>query len=59
MKRPGETLQNLPYFWNIKSQVGFFRAMYFILSPNECPALCRHIPGQFIRGKNKVARNEK
>ena len=36
-----------------------FTLLYF--SPNECPGLCWHRPGAraFIRGKNKVAKNEK
>ena len=47
MKWPSETLQNLPYFWNMKTHVVFFIFIlcYFIFFPNECPGLCRHRPG--------------
>ena len=36
MKCSSETLQNLPYFWNMKTHVDFFILCYFIFSPNEC-----------------------
>ena len=37
MKLSNEMLQNLPYFWNMKTQVVSFISCYFIFSPNECP----------------------
>ena len=62
MKLSSETLQNLPYFWNMKPHVvffSFFISGYFIVFPNECPGLCQQRPGAFIKEKYRVARNEK
>ena len=59
MKCSSEMLQNLPYFWNMRTYVGFFILCYFIFPPNECPDLCRYRPRACIREANKVARNEK
>ena len=41
MKWPSEMLQNLPYFWNMKTHVCsfFFISCYFIFFSNECPGL--------------------
>ena len=55
MKSSRKTLQNLPYFWNMKTHVVFF-VFHFVLLyffPNECPGLCRHRRRAFIREKIK------
>jgi len=50
MKCSSEMLQNLPYFWNMKTHVHSF--FYSIFSPNECPGPCRrHRPGHFKEKK--------
>ena len=41
-----ETLQNLPYFWNMKIQIGFFFSNFGFVT-NGCP------------GQSKVAQNDK
>ena len=53
-------IQNLPYLWNMKTHVVFFifHFVQIFVFPNECPGLCRHIPGHSL-GKNFLARNEK
>ena len=39
MKCSSETIQNLPYFWNMKNHVDFFIFHFILLYffPNECP----------------------
>ena len=55
MKWPCEMLQNLPYFWNTKTHIVFFRfsfrATYFILSLMNAQV--------YVGTTNKVAQNEK
>ena len=61
MKCPRKTLQNLLYFWNMKTHVFIFYFCYFIFFPNECPGLCRHRPGHSLGKKLKLheLKNEK
>ena len=35
-KWPSEMLQNLPYFWNMKTYLFFFHFVLHYFSPNEC-----------------------
>ena len=35
MKRSGEKLQNLPYFWNMKTHVFFFSFSATLFFPND------------------------
>ena len=39
IKCPRETVENLPYFCNLKIHIVFFIWCYFIFFPNECPGL--------------------
>ena len=57
MKITGETLQNLPYFWNKETQIVFliFHFEELWICNSGCPGLCRHRPGY----PGKVARNQK
>ena len=55
MKWPSKTLQNLPYFWNMKTHVHIFFVFYFELyfitvAPYECPDLYQHsLGGKIIK----------
>ena len=51
MKCSNETLQNLPYFLNMKIRIEFSFSDTLFFFPNECPGLCRHRPGHSL-GKN-------
>ena len=56
MKLSSETLQNLPYLWNVNSQIIFFIFHFeqLFICNNGCPGLC------FINCyKSKVAQNDK
>ena len=60
MRCSSETLQNLPYFRNTKTDVVvFFLFALLFFSPNECPGLCpglcQHRLGHSLRKKNLVA----
>ena len=48
MKCSSETFQNLPYFWNKKTQTVFFFIFHFEqlwICNSRCPDLCWHRPG--------------
>ena len=42
MKCSSKTLQNLPYFWNMKTHLVFFSFHVTLFFPNECSGLGRH-----------------
>ena len=53
IKWPSETLQNLLYFWNMKTHLVFFHFVLLYFSPNECPGLCQQRPGHSLGCKIK------
>ena len=56
IKCSSKTLQNLLYFWNMKTHVVFF-VFHFVLLyffPNKCHGLCRHRPGHPLGTKWKT-----
>ena len=53
MKSSSEMLQNLPYFWNMKTHIVIFHFMLLYFFPNECPDLCRHRTGHSLGEKIK------
>ena len=58
MKWPSEMLQNLAYFWNVKTHFSFFIYCYFIFFLINA-LVGWSMSSAFIRGKNNVAHNEK
>ena len=44
MKLSSETLQNLPFFWNMKTYNCSFSFLVTLFFHYECPGLCQHRP---------------
>ena len=49
-----EMLQNLPYFWNMKTHVDFFNFIQLNFFPNESPGLYRLRSGPSLGEKIKL-----